>query len=155
MLIISQSNIDDVYNLFMELNWLGLASAAATFLGVWIGHVSVRKIERGVTRIWIPSTLALLFGIGLEIASFSSPNLILSTICGILGVTLFWDALELAVRQPNRIKHGHAPANPNNPRHAQILATHSDATTVDWLNRDPRGIPYSNEELAALKENSA
>jgi hypothetical protein len=80
----------------MEMNWLGLASAVATFLGVWIGHVSVRKIERQVERIWIPATLALLFGLGLEIASFRTSSLILSTICGILGVTLLWDALELA-----------------------------------------------------------
>ena len=138
----------------MEINWLGFASAAATFFGVWIGHVSVRKIERNVARIWIPATLALLFGIGLELASFRTSNLVLSTICGILGVTLLWDALELAVRQPKRIQHGHAPANPNNPRHAQILATHPNATTIDWLDRDPRGFPYSNAELASMKERS-
>ena len=136
----------------MEINWLGLASAAATFFGVWIGHVSVRKIEREVTRIWIPTTLALLSGLGLLLASFLTSSLILSTICGILAVTLLWDALELAVRQPNRIKHGHAPANPNNPRHAKILATHPEATTIDWLDRDPRGFPYTKEELNAIKE---
>jgi hypothetical protein len=139
----------------MELNWLGLASAAATFFGVWIGHVSVRKIEREVTRIWIPAMLALALGLGLELASLLSRNLILSAICGILGVTLLWDALELAVRQPNRVKHGHAPANPNNPRHAQILAAFPEATTIDWLDRDPRGTTYSAEELASLKERSA
>jgi len=139
----------------MELNWIGLASAAATFLGVWVGHVSVRKIERAVTRLWIPSTLALLSGIGLELASFWTNSLILSTACGILGVTLLWDALELAVRQPKRIKEGYAPANPNNPRHAQILATHPNATTLDWLDRDPRGVLYTNAELAAMKERRA
>ncbi len=139
----------------MNINWLGPASALATFLGVWIGHVSVRKIEREVTRIWIPTALALLFGFGLLLASFLTPNMILSTICGILAVTLLWDALELAVRQPNRIKHGHAPANPNNPRHARILATHPEATTIDWLDRDPRGIPYTPEELKALQEKAA
>jgi hypothetical protein len=139
----------------MELNWLGLASAFATFFGVWIGHVSVRKIEREVVRIWIPSTLALITGIGFEIASFLTLSLILSAICGILGVTLLWDALELAVRQPNRIKEGHAPANPNNPRHAQILKDYSSATTIDWLARDPRGRPYSSEELTSMRERSA
>lgn len=139
----------------MDLNWLGLASAFATFIGVWVGHVSVRKIEREVSRIWIPAALALVFGLGLELASLLSRNLILSAVCGILGVTLLWDALELAVRQPNRVKHGHAPANPNNPRHAHILATHSDATTIDWLDRDPRGTPYTPEELASLTERSA
>jgi len=136
----------------MEINWLGFASAAATFFGVWIGHVSVRKIEREVEHIWIPSTLALLSGLGLLLASFLTPNLILTTICGILAVTLLWDALELAVRQPKRVKHGHAPANPNNPRHAKILATFPNATTIDWLDRDPRGVPYTKEELNVLKE---
>ena len=138
----------------MQLNWIGPAAAAATFFGVWLGHVSVRKIEREVERIWIPSTLALLSGVGLEIASFLSPSLILSTICGILGVTLLWDALELAVRQPRRVREGFAPANPHNPRHAKILATHPQATTFDWLARDPRGRSYTSAELEALKERS-
>ena len=137
----------------MEINWLGLASASATFLGVWWGHVSVRKIEREVERVWIPVTLVLLFGIGLVTASFLTPNLILSTICGILAVTLFWDALELGIRQPNRIKHGYAPANPKNPRHVKILAAYPNATTIDWLNRDPRGYPYTVDELNAIQEN--
>lgn len=136
----------------MELNWIGFAAATATFFGVWIGHVSVRKIERKVERIWIPAALAILFGFGLVLASLLTPNLSLSAFCGILAVTLFWDALELAVRQPRRIKHGHAPANPNNPRHAQILATRPEATTIDWLDRDPRGVPYTNAELHAIKE---
>ena len=138
----------------MEINWIGLAAALSTFFGVWIGHVSVRKIEREVEKIWIPTTLAIIFGLGLLLASFLTSNLILSTICGILAVTLFWDALEFGIRQPNRIKHGHAPANPNNPRHAKILTSYPDATTIDWLDRDPRGTPYTKEELASLKERS-
>lgn len=138
----------------MDLNWIGLAAAAVTFLSVWIGHVSVRRIEREVTHLWIPTTIALILGIGLELASLSSRSLILSAIYGILGVTLLWDALELAVRQPNRVKHGHAPANPHNPRHAQILAAHPNATTLDWLDRDPRGTPYSQAELRTIKEHT-
>ena len=139
----------------MQINWLGPASAVATFLGVWIGHVSVRRIERDVTRIWIPATLACLSGVGLELASLWTDNLILSAVCGILGMTLLWDALELAVRQPKRVMHGHAPANPNNPRHAQILVAHPEAKTTDLLDRDPRGFPYSSDELPAIKERSA
>ncbi len=135
----------------MEINLLGPVSAAATFFGVWIGHVSVRKIEREVERIWIPAALAVFLGIGLLVASFLTSNLILSAVCGILAVTLFWDALEIAVRQPNRVKHGHAPANPDNPRHAKILAAYSDATTIDLLERDPRGVPYTSEEIMAIK----
>lgn len=136
----------------MDINWIGPAAAVSTFLGVWIGHVSVRKIEKEVERIWIPAALALILGIGLEFVSLRTDNLIASTICGILGVTLLWDSLELAVRQPRRIREGHAPANPNNPRHALILAEHPTATTIDWLNRDPRGFPYSEAELQALRE---
>ncbi len=136
----------------MEINWIGLASAAATFLGVWLGHVSVRKIERDVERIWIPAALALLLGIGLELASFLADSLIVSTICGILGVTLLWDSLELDYRQPKRIMKGHAPANPRNPRHVRILATHPTATTIDWLDRDPRGIHFTADEIRAIEE---
>lgn len=136
----------------MEINIIGLASAAATFFGVWLGHVSVRKIEREVERIWIPSALALTLGVGLELVAFWTDSLAFSTICGILGVTLLWDSLELAYRQPKRVQQGHAPANPRNPRHARILATHPTATTIDWLNRDPRGTPFSAEELHAIKD---
>jgi hypothetical protein len=135
----------------MEINFIGLSSAAATFLGVWIGHVSVRRIEREVERIWIPSALALILGIGLELASLWTASRAVSAFFGILGVTLLWDSLEFH-RQQNRIREGHAPANPRNPRHARILATHPTATTIDWLDRDPRGLPLSSDELLAIKE---
>jgi hypothetical protein len=136
----------------MDINLVGPACAAATFLGVWIGHVSVRKIEREVERIWIPSALALLFGIALELLSLWNASRALSAFCAILGVTLLWDALEF-YRQQNRIKEGHAPANQRNPRHARILAAYPKATTTDWLDRDPRGEPVSTEEVHLLQEN--
>ena len=138
----------------MELNLIGLASAIPTFFGVWLGHVSVRKIEREVERIWIPSTVSLLLGIGLELTSIWASSRNLSTICGIVGVTLLWDSLEF-YRQERRITKGHAPANPNNPRHARILGAHPSATTFDWLARDPRGVPYSSDELNLMKERTA
>ena len=136
----------------MEINFVGLAAALATFVGVWLGHVSVRKIERETIDLWKPAVIALALGVGFEAASFLTSSLPLSAICGIFGVTLLWDAFELWVRQPRRIRHGHAPANPNNPRHAKILAEFPEATTVDLLNRDPRGTPYSPAELASIKE---
>lgn len=135
----------------MEINIIGFAAALATFLGVWLGHVSVRKIERETVNLWIPALIALALGIGLEIASFLISNLSLSAMCGILGVTLLWDSFEF-YRQQKRIKHGHAPANPNNPRHARILAEYPNATTFDWLDRDPRGSAYSPAELTSMKE---
>ena len=73
--------------------------------------------------------------------------------CGILGVTLLWDSFEF-YRQQKRIKHGHAPANPKNPRHSKILAEYPGATIVDWLDRNPRGMAYSPAELASMKENA-
>jgi hypothetical protein len=74
---------------------------------------------------------------------------LLSATTGILGFTFLWDALELT-RQQNRIKKGHAPANPDNPRHARILQEHASATTVDLLKRDPLGKPVSPNEAAIL-----
>lgn len=139
----------------MEINFVGLAAALATFFGIWWGHVSVRKIEREVVNLWIPTAIALLLGSGLLAASFMTSNLALSAGSGILAVTLFWDALEIAIRQPARIRHGHAPANPNNPRHAKILADHPEATTVDLLDRDPIGRVYTAQEVAAMKEHAS
>lgn len=139
----------------MEINFVGLAAALATFFGIWWGHVSVRKIEREVVNLWIPTAIALLLGSGLLAASFMTSNLALSAGSGILAVTLFWDALEIAIRQPARIRHGHAPANPNNPRHAKILADHPEATTVDLLDRDPIGRVYTAQEIAAMKERTS
>ena len=138
----------------MQINLIGPAAALATFLGVWLGHVSVRKIERETVHLWKPTVIAILLSAGFAAASFLTSSLPLSAICGILSVTLFWDALEIAVRQPKRVKHGHAPANPKNPRHARILAEYPEATTIDWLDRDPRGAPYSAAELASIKESA-
>ena len=95
----------------MAINLLGFASAFATFLGVWLGHVAVRKIERETVNLWIPASIALTLGLGFEVASFFVSSLPLSAMCGILGVTLLWDSFEF-YRQQKRIKHGHAPANP-------------------------------------------
>ncbi len=137
----------------MQLNLVGVAAALATFLGVWMGHVAVRRIERNTIRLWIPIGLVLALGLGFVSLSLTTPNLILSAGSGILAVTFLWDALEF-LRQQNRVKHGHAPANPNNPRHAKILAEYPEATTFDWLDRDPRGSKYSAAELASMKESA-
>lgn len=130
----------------MQINLIGVAAAFSAFIGVWLGHVSVRKLEREAVHLWQPALAALVLGIGMEFASFLTSSRILSVMFGILGVTLLWDALEF-YRQQRRIQHGHAPANPNNPRHAKILADFPTATTINWLDRDPRGA-----ELAPIKE---
>ena len=133
----------------MELNVVGLVAAASTFSGVWFGHVAVRKIEAISPTIWIPTTIFAIAGVGFEWLSFSTSNLLLSTASGILGFTLLWDALEFT-RQQNRIKKGHAPVNPNNPRHAHLLDQNGSATTLDLLKRDPIGQPVSHTEAIRL-----
>jgi hypothetical protein len=133
----------------MQLEWIGLVAAACTFLGVWFGHVAVRKIEFKTKKLWIPIVITLIFGFSLEIWSLVTDQLLLSTATGILGVTLLWDSFEFW-RQQKRVIKGHAPANPSNPRHAQILQENMTATTLDLLNRDPVGRTVSAEEAVRL-----
>ena len=133
----------------MELNTIGFVAAASTFLGVWFGHVAVRKIESISPTIWVPTTVFAVLGIALEWLSLSTTNLYLSTASGILGFTFLWDALEFT-RQQNRIKKGHAPANLDNPRHARIMHEYPSTTTIDLLKRDPVGKPITHTEAIQL-----
>ena len=127
------------------MNWTGLVAALSVFLGIWIGHVSVRKVESSTAHLWLPASLAFVLGLGLEAWSLSTQNQTLSTALGIIGITVLWDALEL-FRQEKRIKHGHAPANADNPRHARLLLEYPSATTINLLKREPTGGPISNRE---------
>ena len=133
----------------MELNLIGIVAATSAFLGIWLGHVSVRAIERKVTKLWPPMLIALILGLTLETWSLITDHWLLSTALGILGITILWDALEF-VRQEKRVKKGHAPANPENLRHAQILASYPSATTLDPLKRDPIGHPVTHDEAIRL-----
>ena len=60
----------------MEMNFIGFAAALATFFGVWLGHVSVRKIERETVNLWKPALIAIALGTGLEIAALLTSSLI-------------------------------------------------------------------------------
>jgi hypothetical protein len=122
-------------------------------LGIWLGHVSVRKIDFLSPTVWLPSLGALSLGILLEAGAMLTKNMYLSSAFGILGFTLLWDALEFW-RQHRRVKKGHAPANPANPRHARMLAVSGSTTTIDWLNREPVGRKLSTEELYTIRENN-
>jgi hypothetical protein len=133
----------------IEINFIGITAALAVFLGIWLGHVSVRVIERNAKKLWLPIAIAIVLGLVLEIFSLLTVNCLLSTATGILGITILWDALEF-IRQEKRVKKGHAPANPSNPRHAQILADYPSATTHDLLNRDPVGRQVSSDEAIQL-----
>ena len=129
----------------MTLNYLGLTAALTAFLTIWFGHVAVRKIEFISPTIWIPTIIFIALGIGVEYLSLATRNTQHATIFGILGITLLFDAYEFT-RQQKRIRKGHAPANPNNPRHARILAEpDSRATTLDLLKREPRNRIQGNK----------
>ena len=121
----------------MTLNGIGLVAALATFFGAWIGHVTVRKVEYHAPDLRFPIFGAMIVGLALEIVALASDSFYLSGACGILGLTALFDALEFR-RQFKRVKKGHAPANPNNPRHAPLLAA-GQATTIDLLKREPAG----------------
>ena len=131
------------------MNYVGLVAALSTFFGVWFGHVAVRRIESISRTIWLPTLIFAAIGIMLEWFSLSTSNLLFTTSSGILGFTFLWDAREFT-RQQNRIKKGHAPANPKNPRHARLLREYVAATTLDLLKRDPTGKPVSPSEAVQL-----
>ena len=134
----------------MQINLIGFISALMAFLSIWWGHVGVRKIEAISLWLWPPMLFSTLLGIVFEIIAAQTNSTHLSAACGIVGVVFLWDAFEF-YRQEKRIKSGHAPANSNNPRHAAILVAHPEATSFDWLDRNPRGQAYTTEELDAMK----
>jgi hypothetical protein len=129
----------------MSLNWIGVIAAVVAFLSIWLGHVGVRKIEAAVPALWVPASLAAALGLALEAGALLAHSLFISGTLGIVGMTLLFDALEF-YRQHRRVAHGHAPANPRNPRHARLLAENPAATTVDWLKREPAGRPVPMEQ---------
>ncbi len=133
----------------MTVNIVGLAATLATFLGIWVGHVSVRKVEAEAPTIWVPSLIYALLGVACEVGAVLSMHPALSAAFGILGITFLFDAFEM-VRQQRRIMHGHAAANPQNPRHARILSEHAAATTLDLLKREPVGRKVGHEEAVQL-----
>ncbi len=129
----------------MTINLLGPVAALAAFFGIWFGHVAVRKIEFISSSIWLPTTVFAVAGLATEALSLKTSNFLLSTALGIFGITLLFDAFEFR-RQQQRIIKGHAPANPNNPRHVQIMREYPSATVLDLLKRDPLGQPVSSRE---------
>lgn len=131
------------------MSFIGLVAAVATFFSIWFGHVAVRKVEFISPTIWLPTVVFAIAGITLEWFSLSTSNFLLSAAFGIIGITFLWDGLEFT-RQQNRIKKGHAPANPDNPRHARLMREHASATTLDLLKRDPLGKPVSPDEAIQL-----
>ncbi len=124
------------------MNFIGVVAALTAFFSIWFGHVAVRKIEFISPTIWIPTVIFAVFGLLTEYLSLITDHRLLNIALGILGITLLFDALEFT-RQQNRVKKGHAPANPKNPRHAKIMAEYPSAMTTDLLKREPVGVPSS------------
>lgn len=120
------------------MNSIGVIAALAAFFSIWFGHVAVRRIEFISPTIWLPAIIFAALGLITEYCSLITVHRPLSTVLGIFGITLLFDALEFT-RQQNRVKKGHAPANPSNQRHIKILAEHSSTTTLDLLKREPTG----------------
>ncbi|MBW6473856.1 MAG: DUF4491 family protein [Anaerolineaceae bacterium] len=133
----------------MTINPIGMLTAITTIITIWFGHVMVRRVEARVERvepaIAVCIFLGLFFGTGAVLVDSNQHSAIL----GIIGITFLWDALEIK-RQQKRVKMGHAPANPKNPRHLTILTEFATATPVDILDREPCGKPYSQAELTAM-----
>jgi hypothetical protein len=129
------------------MNIIGLVAGITTFLTIWFGHVMVREVEKRVHSILPPILICIGIALACFYGSLKTSSLTLSSFLGILGVTFLWDALEF-YRQEHRIKKGHAPANPKNPRHAEILSKYSNATTHDLLKREAGSI--SKTEKATL-----
>lgn len=127
----------DVEKELMEINTIGLTAAITAFAAIWFGHVAVRRIESKSPSILLPMVLCGILGMGMELLSLQSSDQYSQIIFGILGITLLWDGFEI-FRQERRVRKGHAPANPKNPRHAGFLAEeNSRATIEDLLDREP------------------
>ncbi len=134
------------------MNLIGVVAALTAFLAVWVGHVAVRKIERAAPNLWIPLALFMLIGLLFEWFALRALSAMASTALGIVGITFLWDALEL-LRQQKRVRIGHAPANPRNPRHAAILSQpRSRATEMDLLKLEPAAIQRQNGTRSSVDD---
>ncbi len=133
------------------MNYIGLICAVTTFFNVWLGHAAVRSIEARAISIKPPTILFALSGLILVIGAIFNSSLPISAVLGITGVILIWDSFEFS-RQQRRVAKGHAPANPNNPRHRRILAEYPMATSINWLKREPLGRQVSIDEQNSMRK---
>ena len=120
----------------MSIEYAGLVAAAATFGGVWFGHVAVRRIEFASRRLEGPKIAFVLAGLSCEALSLSSGGFAVSAFFGIVGATLVYDAFELR-RQWGRVLKGHAMANTRNSRHLEALATRKALLSDPLAGRAP------------------
>jgi hypothetical protein len=96
----------------MTLQWAGLVLAALIFGTIGLGHVAVRKLNyRYGTK---PAPFFLVLGLAFLGLSLLVTSNLASAALGAVRMTTLWDAVEF-VRQEERIRRGHAPANPDRP----------------------------------------
>ena len=96
----------------MSLQWAGPTLAVLTLATIAFGHVMVRKVNYLYGTKPAPYVLGL--GLVFLLISLCVASDLTSSALGILGMTTLWDSFEL-MRQEERIRRGHAPANPNRP----------------------------------------
>ena len=85
----------------MNLQWAGIILAITTFATIAIGHELVRKLHRRFgTK---PGIFFWALSLAIFIWSFSTGNDLLSATLGIIGITFFWDGIEM-YRQEKRMK---------------------------------------------------
>ncbi len=116
-------------------HFMGLFLATTLLIGIWSGHILVRKIEFSAFDLRVPIVAFCTIGIILVTLSLVNRSNLLSGVFGILGIIFFWNGIE-SHHQENRVKRGHAPANPLNPRHQRILMNFPSATTVNLLKHN-------------------
>jgi hypothetical protein len=96
----------------MTLQWAGPVLAFVTVATIGIGHVMVVKTNyRYGTK---PTPLVFGLGLAFLLLSLWTSSDLASAVLGIVGVTMLWDGFEL-YRQEERIRRGHAHANPDRP----------------------------------------
>lgn len=133
----------------MTINTIGALAAITTIISIWFGHVMVRRLEARLVSVGSVIVVCILLGLFFLAGAILIDSNQNSAILGIIGITFLWDALEFK-RQQKRVKIGHAPANPENPRHARVLTQYTTATTIDILDREPKGGPYSQVEIESI-----
>ncbi len=116
-------------------HFAGILFGITTIAGIWIGHVLVRKVEFTSADLRLPIYAFFTLGGGLVLISLFSTSNLISGVFGILGVIFLWNGIETG-HQEKRVKRGHTPANPNNPRHRQILRNFPTATTENLLKHN-------------------
>ncbi|HSM26034.1 MAG TPA: DUF4491 family protein [Anaerolineaceae bacterium] len=133
----------------MTINTIGMLAALTTLITIAFGHVMVRELEFRLASLRPAIFTCVILGIGFMMAALVVETNSFSAIFGILGITFLWDALEF-YRQQKRVIKGHAPANPGNPRHQKYLSQYPSATIVNLTGREPRGYPFTDEEINSI-----